>query len=211
MKVGPSHHELGKNVVITDDALRNIENSHRSIHAFPNNDYMVKVREIHRRRLVGEVTHQWLPGYEVNVKFSDGQVLQMKDNWLELAGPDAKQHEFPPQPKITMAPDPWDAKKAAQAMGGSVIKKWDSQATAQGLRTKREITIENFRNMGKLIVPKGTRVIINTEVSQTDGTWILVDAFVRHDAVFCGIRLEVDDIEPIASSPAFPLDDSPSP
>lgn len=83
---------------------------------------------------------------------------------------------------------------------------WDFKAFALGLRTKREITIDNFRNMGKLIVPKGTRVTVSKDVSKTDGTWILVDAFIRHDAVFYGIRINVEDLEPIAR-PAAELND----
>lgn len=64
--------------------------------------------------------------------------------------------------------------------------------------TKREITIENFRGLGKLVLPKGTPVTVNTEA----GGSILVDAYLTPEAVFYGVRLDVDDVEPVAHPPS---------
>lgn len=79
----PVRRALGTKVVITDKTMQAIENSHRSINAFPSNSYMEKAREVHAKKLVGEVTHLFPPGYEVNVTFSNGTILQMKDHWIE--------------------------------------------------------------------------------------------------------------------------------
>lgn len=211
MKSGPTHHELGTKVVITDDALQNIVNGNRSIHAIPSDSYVAKARELHRRRLVGEVTRQFLPGYEVNVTFSDGQTLQMKDHWFEVAGPDAKSFELPPSP-VTQDTDAF-----AKSLGGTPIKKWDPKNYALGLRTSREITIENYRELGKVVVPKGTRVTADTARGGTDGSWFFVsdlrflpESLAKHDATYYGIRVEAADVEPIVY-PVPELTDSPSP
>lgn len=74
-----------------------------------------------------------------------------------------------------------------------------SNFDVMGLRTKREITIENFKGLGKLIVPKGTMVIINSDVSK-DGRSILVDAYLRPDAVFYGVPMGADDVEPTSAT-----------
>jgi len=66
-----------------------------------------------------------------------------------------------------------------------------------GLRIKRDVTIENFRGLGKLILLKGTRVNVSTGLSNTDGAGMLVDAYVRHDAVFYGVRVDADDLESV--------------
>ena len=67
--------------------------------------------------------------------------------------------------------------------------------------TKREITIENFRGLGKLL-PKGTSVTVNTEAGTSDHGSLLVDAYLTPSAVFYGVRLAVDDLEPAATSPS---------
>lgn len=68
--------------------------------------------------------------------------------------------------------------------------------------TKREITIENFRGLGKLVLPKGTSVTVNTEAGTSDHGSILVDAYLTPEAVFYGVRLDVDDVEPAATPPS---------
>jgi len=68
--------------------------------------------------------------------------------------------------------------------------------------TKREITIENFRGLGKLVLPKGTSVTVNTEAGTSDHGSLLVDAYLMPSAVFYGVRLAVDDLEPAATPPS---------
>jgi hypothetical protein len=83
---GPVRRALGTKVMITDKTLEHIENANRSIHAFPSESWVAKAREIHAAKLVGEVSRLFPPGYEVNVTFSDGTILQMKDYWIETVG-----------------------------------------------------------------------------------------------------------------------------
>lgn len=68
--------------------------------------------------------------------------------------------------------------------------------------TRREITIENFRGLGKLVFPKGTSVTVNTEAGTSDRDSLLVDAYLTSEAVFYGVRLDVDDVEPAATPPS---------
>lgn len=204
MKQGPTRHELGTLVVITNDALQNIVNGNGSIKVHPSDEFVAKAREIHRRRLVGEVTRLWEPCYEVNVTFSDGQILQMKDHWIEPAGPDAKSRELPPAEKVEVPP-------------AAPVRPMPRWSTDQRLRTAREITFEDYRGLGKLVVPKGTRVTATTALGKTDGSYFFVadlrfipESMTKHDATYYGIRIEAADVEPIVF--AVPeASDSPSP
>ena len=73
-----------------------------------------------------------------------------------------------------------------------------------GLRTTREITIEDFRRLDKLIVPKGSLVVPSTAAHKTDDSWIVVDAYIN-GSVFYGVRIEAGDIEPALSGHSFSL------
>jgi hypothetical protein len=68
-----------------------------------------------------------------------------------------------------------------------------SKVNPLGHRTKREITIEDFRGLGKLVLPEGTHVMVN---GKADGASIFVDAYLRPDAVFYGVRIDADAVEP---------------
>lgn len=67
-------------------------------------------------------------------------------------------------------------------------------------RTQREITIEDFRGLGMLTLPKGTLVIIRDDLGTPEDGDVLVDAYVLPDAVFYGVRLEIADLEPSAAT-----------
>jgi hypothetical protein len=63
-------------------------------------------------------------------------------------------------------------------------------------RTRREIVIEDFHGLGKVVIPKGTWVRVRAEGGNTEGTSILVDACVRGESTFYGVRIDANDIEP---------------
>lgn len=60
------------------------------------------------------------------------------------------------------------------------------QVDVFGRSLRRDVTIQNLRGMGQLLLPKGTRVSITKDVGETDGSWILVDAYLRPDTIFYG-------------------------
>lgn len=204
MKQGPVHRDLGTKVLITDESLQNIVNGNRGIHANPSDAFVEKARDIHAKGLLGEVTRQFLPDYEVNVTFVDGQTLQMKDNWIEPAF-DAMVAGRARLVTTQTARDFQTHEPIEGVQFGKPIKQWGNSKI--GLHTAREITIEDYRGLGKVVVPKGTRVTLKTAMGNTDGSWFFIDdlrflpeSMAKHDATFYGIRVEVNDVEPIVSA-----------
>lgn len=63
-------------------------------------------------------------------------------------------------------------------------------------RTRREIVIEDFYGLGKLVIPKGTWVQVRSKGGNTEGTSIIVDAYIRGESVFYGVQIDANDIEP---------------
>ena len=77
---------------------------------------------------------------------------------------------------------------------------------ALGLKTAREITLENFRGLGMTwIIPKGARVIVNESI----GNLILADVYISLDSVLYGVSLCQDDVE-LNSQPVTTDDSAPS-
>jgi hypothetical protein len=80
--MNPVRYAVGQRVEITKDNWQTIRNNSRSIHAYPDDNYVNIVYGLMKNNTVGTVTRNFLPGYEFNVTFDNGQVLQMKDHWV---------------------------------------------------------------------------------------------------------------------------------
>lgn len=76
----PVHHPVGTIVTITKETFQHIWNGNRSILCHPSDSFVEKCRNLIGKR--GEVTRQFLPGYEINVTFENGEILHMKDHWV---------------------------------------------------------------------------------------------------------------------------------
>jgi len=79
-------YEVGDRVIIDDDCIQKMIDSNRScVHPnYPNNDFIEKCKKF--KGLVGKVTHRFLPGYEMTVKFTNllnEQSFHMKDCWVK--------------------------------------------------------------------------------------------------------------------------------
>lgn len=79
----PTEYQIGDRVQISVESFQNIKNGNRSLLAFPADSYVRICFELMASRTLGTVECRWFPGYEVNVKFDNGQILQMKDHWIE--------------------------------------------------------------------------------------------------------------------------------
>ena len=80
--MNPIRYTVGQQVYVSKQNFTNVHNSNRSIHAYPSDRFVAIVRELMESGIAGTVERLFLPGYEVNVKFSNGVVLQLKDNWI---------------------------------------------------------------------------------------------------------------------------------
>jgi len=80
--MNPVRYSVGQRVEITDQNFETVHNSSRSIHHYPNDHYVNIVHGLMSNKIQGTVTRNFLPGYEFNVEFDNGQVLQMKDHWV---------------------------------------------------------------------------------------------------------------------------------
>ena len=76
---------VGDRVKITRKSFQNIENGNRSIHAFPCDSFVAAAKQLMEFDIEGVVSMKFPPGYEVNVNFQNGVVLQLKDHWIEKA------------------------------------------------------------------------------------------------------------------------------
>lgn len=72
--------QVGDEVMISPESFKNIENSSRSILAFPDERYLATARAC--IGIGGVVERKFSPGYEVNVRFANGTILQVKDHWI---------------------------------------------------------------------------------------------------------------------------------
>lgn len=80
--MNPIHIPVGTSVQVTLKTLEIIKNGNRSIHAFPCDSFVSKISCYIGRP--AKVERQFLPGYEVNIQFDDGQIFQVKDHWVEI-------------------------------------------------------------------------------------------------------------------------------
>ncbi len=79
----PKVWKVGDRVKISPQSLQIIENANRSIKAYPSDSYVKKARYLSAFEVEGVVERRFAPGYEVNVEFDNGVILQVKDNWIE--------------------------------------------------------------------------------------------------------------------------------
>lgn len=81
---GLTRYVIGDVVRITEECLKRMRASNRfcKTAGYPTQSFIDKAELC--IEVVGEVTHTFLPGYEVVAKFGD-QSFQMKDNWIEKA------------------------------------------------------------------------------------------------------------------------------
>ena len=80
--MNPKRYNVGDVVMITAKNLQTIRNSNRSIHAYPSDSFVEIASNLANNHIAGRVSETFLPGYEVNVTFVNGQILQMKDHWI---------------------------------------------------------------------------------------------------------------------------------
>lgn len=73
--------QVGDKVRITKKTWRNIRDSNRSIKFYPSDSYVEIAKNL--IGISGIVERKLSPGFEVNVEFENGQILQMNDNWIE--------------------------------------------------------------------------------------------------------------------------------
>jgi hypothetical protein len=77
--------EVGDRAKITKRSWEFIRNGNRSILAFPDDQFVNMAYVLMTNETPGTVTERFDPGYEVNVTFDDGTILQMKDHWIDPA------------------------------------------------------------------------------------------------------------------------------
>ena len=80
--MNPTNYSVGHRVIITKENWQTIRNSNRSIHAYPNDNYVNIVYSLMNNNVAGTVARRFEPGFEFNVEFDNAQVLQMKDHWV---------------------------------------------------------------------------------------------------------------------------------
>lgn len=72
--------KVGDEVMISPESFKHIENSSKSILRYPDDSYLRTARAC--IGIGGVVERKFLPGYEVNVRFGNGAILQVKDHWI---------------------------------------------------------------------------------------------------------------------------------
>jgi hypothetical protein len=80
--MNPTRYTVGQQVYVSRQNYQNVHNSNRSIHAYPSDRFVNIVHELMTKGMTGTVQRTFLPGYEVNVQYTNGTVLQMKDHWI---------------------------------------------------------------------------------------------------------------------------------
>lgn len=80
--MNPTNYTVGQRIIITQKNFETIHNSNRSIHAHPSDSYVNIVHSLMNNNVAGTVARRFEPGFEFNVEFDNGQVLQMKDHWV---------------------------------------------------------------------------------------------------------------------------------
>lgn len=80
--MNPTNYMVGQRIIITQKNFETVHNSNRSIHAYPSDNYVNIVHGLMAKKVAGTVANRFEPGFEFIVEFDNGQVLQMKDNWV---------------------------------------------------------------------------------------------------------------------------------
>lgn len=75
--------QVGDEVMISPESFKHIENSNRSILRYPDDNYIKTARAC--IGILGVVERKFSPGYEVDVRFGNNAVLQVKDHWIVSA------------------------------------------------------------------------------------------------------------------------------
>jgi len=75
---------VGTRVVLSEAALKNIENGNRSIKHYPSDSFVAKCREICALGDVGTITHIFPPGYDVSIRFDSGDAFHMSPGFFEV-------------------------------------------------------------------------------------------------------------------------------
>jgi hypothetical protein len=73
---------IGDRVIVTQSNLQTIRNGNRSIHAFPSQLVVDQMKDLVDNEILGTVEYRFTPGFEVNVRFDNGEIYQMKDHWI---------------------------------------------------------------------------------------------------------------------------------
>lgn len=78
----PIRRIVGDKVTVTPKNMETMESASRSCVTpqQPPDSYLQKINRY--VGITGEVSHTFLPGYEVTVTFPDSQAFHMKDNWI---------------------------------------------------------------------------------------------------------------------------------
>jgi hypothetical protein len=88
----PTRYNVGDRVVITEDCIRRMMNSHHSsvTPGYPSESFIDNAKLY--VGIEGQITHTFPPGYEVTAAFAPfprmkarQSFLHMKDNWIEPA------------------------------------------------------------------------------------------------------------------------------
>ncbi len=74
---------LNDRVRISKATWLNIRNGNRSILHYPCDSYVDTAYGLMKNEIHGTVTMKFPPGFEVNVTFDNGTILQVKDHWIE--------------------------------------------------------------------------------------------------------------------------------
>lgn len=80
--MNPVDYKVGQRVIISKENWQNIRNNNRSIHAYPDDEFVNRAYVLMTNQVGGTVTHRFPPGYECTVSFDNGVNLHMKDNWI---------------------------------------------------------------------------------------------------------------------------------
>lgn len=72
--------QVGDKVMVSQESFKHIENGNRSLYHYPDDNYLKIARNC--IGIFGVVERKFSPGYEVNVQFGNGTILQVKDHWI---------------------------------------------------------------------------------------------------------------------------------
>ena len=82
---GITRWEVGDRAKVTKRSWEFIRNGNRSILHFPDERFVTIAYVLMKNETAGTVTERFDPGFEVNVTFDDGTILQVKDHWIDPA------------------------------------------------------------------------------------------------------------------------------
>lgn len=80
--MNPTNYSVGQRVYISLENWKNVRNSNRSIHVYPDDRFVNIVYGLMKNNTAATITKRFTPGYEFNATFDNGQILQMKDSWV---------------------------------------------------------------------------------------------------------------------------------